>query len=629
MPIVHSMLLRTRLVSRAFSTTRQRNVKDLNTEIDLRCALTGKALLNSPTFNKGSAFTREERKEFGLEGLLPDNVQRLEAQAQRAYAQYGALTSTILKNSFMTSMHDQNQVLFYKLFEDHLKEFLPVVYTPGTAEAISNYSRLFRRPEGLFLKITDTAKEIDSHLTVWGQDGDVDYIICTDAEAILGIGDQGVGGIGISIAKLALMTLCGGLHPSKALPVMLDCGTNNQDLLNDDLYLGLRHERVTGEKYDAFLDRFVQAIRKRFPSSTLHFEDFGTSNAGKLLDKYKDDMCCFNDDSQGTSAVVLAALTAGTWVTKSHLKDQKVVLFGAGTAGIGIADRIRDAMESEGLSQEEALSRIFLLDRPGLLLQSHANEGASFKLSAPQKPYAKRDKDFESISRDGKVDLKSLIGHVKPDVLIGCSAQHGAFTKEVIEEMAKHVNRPIVLPLSNPTRLVEAVPADINEWTKGKALIATGSPFKPVTYQGKEYEVGEANNALVFPGIGYGCVLARASKLSDEMIIAAAKALASRSPALKDPDSALLPDVKYVRETSTYVAAAVILKAIEEGHARNEDLPNVKPGEEGAEEMRQWVIKHQWKAEYRPLRKVEMKDSSRKERGETGVGSVMQVAAQF
>ena len=529
----------------------------------------------------------------------------------------------------MTSIHSQNQVLFYKLFEGHIKEMLPIVYTPTTGIAIAEYSRLFRRPEGLYLNIDNTAEEVDEYLSTWGKDGDVDYIICTDSEAILGIGDQGVGGIGISIAKLALMTLCGGLHPSKALPVVLDCGTNNQSLLNDDLYLGLKRDRVTGEKYDKFLDLFVSAVKKQFPSAVLHFEDFGTSNARKLLDLYRGGMCCFNDDSQGTSAVVLAALTAGTWVTKSKLKDQKVVLFGAGTAGIGIADRIRDAKMSEGLSEAEAIAQIYLIDRPGLLLESHNDRDASFKLSKFQKPYAKQDNEFDSLKTDGKVDLLDAVKHIKPDVLIGCSAQHGSFTKEVIQEMAKHVERPIILPLSNPTRLVEAIPSDINEWTEGKALIATGSPFKPVYHNEKEYVIGEANNALVYPGIGYGCVLSRAARLSDGMIIAAAKALASRSPALEDPNLALLPDVKYVRETSTYVASAVIMKAMEEGHATNSQLPQVDQTEEGQEQMRQWVMKHQWNAEYRPLKKVDLGGATKAERGETGIGSSKQVEQSF
>lgn len=452
-------------------------------------------------------------------------------------------------------------------------------------------------------------------MATWGEDGDVDYIICSDSEAILGIGDQGVGGIGISIAKLTLMTLCGGLHPNKALPVVLDVGTDNANLMNDELYLGLRRDRVRGKHYDEFLERFVRAVEKRFPSSTLHFEDFGTKNARKLLDKYRHDFCVFNDDSQGTSAVVLAALTAGVWVTKSHLKDQKVLLFGAGTAGVGIADRIRDAMIEEGLSQEEALGRIYLIDRPGLLLESHKTEG-DFRLSEFQGPYAKKDEDFESSKENGKVDLLAAVKAVKPDILIGCSAQHGSFTEEIIKEMAKHQDRPIVLPLSNPTRLIEAVPSDINEWTKGKALIATGSPFKPVSHDGKEYIIGESNNALVFPGIGYGCVLARAKKLSDTMIIAAAKALAARSPALKNPDDALLPDMKDVRETSTYVAAAVIKAAVTEGLAQNSDIPA------DDDEIRQWVIKHMWKPEYRDMERVEVNSASSVEKGETGLGAV-------
>lgn len=606
---------------RSLSSTRFNRVAHLDTEKPQRTSLRGKALLNNPTFNKGTAFTEQERKDFGLNGLLPSMVDTLEEQVQRAYEQYRALNSDILRNSFMNSMHDQNQVLFYKLFENHLKEMMPIVYTPTTGEAISNYSRLFRRPEGCFLSIDNTSEEIDARLKIWGEGNDVDYIICSDSEAILGIGDQGVGGIGISIAKLALMTLCGGLHPDKALPIVLDVGTNNQTLLNDDLYLGLRRERVTGEEYDAFLDRFVRAVMARFPSATLHFEDFGTKNARTLLDRYKDEFCVFNDDSQGTSAVTLAALTAGVWVTKSKLKDQKVVLLGAGTAGVGIADRIRDAMMTEGLSEEEALSRIYLLDRPGLLLESHAEESSKFQMSKFQRPYAKKDGDFAS---SPNVDLLEVIDTVKPEILIGCSGQHNAFTEKAIRRMAEHVDRPIILPLSNPTRLIEAVPADINAWTGGRALIATGSPFKPVTHDGVTYEIGESNNALVFPGIGYGCVLARASRLSDGMIIAAAKALASTSPALGDPDCALLPDMRDVRRTSVVVAAAVIRAAVREGLHGNEALPDVFHRDEGtdgdAEGMQTWVRRHMWSPVYRSLEQVEHHQASASERGETGLG---------
>ncbi|BFZ57959.1 NAD-dependent malic enzyme, mitochondrial [Savitreella phatthalungensis] len=588
----------------------------LSTEGPLKCALSGKALLNAPAFNKGSAFTHQERRDFGLEGLLPDAVHTLEDQIERAHHQYNSLPSNLLKNTFMTSMHDQNQVLFYALFERYLKRMMPIVYTPTTGDAISSYSRLFRRPEGCFLTVEDSADDIDVKLAQYGGAEDVDYIVCSDGEAILGIGDQGVGGIGISTAKLALMTLCGGLHPSKALPIVLDVGTDNQSLLHDELYLGLRRERTRGQKYDDFLDRFVKAVQHRFPKALLHFEDFGTSNARKLLDRYRGDMLCFNDDSQGTSAVVLAALTAGSWVTKQDLHQQKVVIFGAGTAGIGIADRIKEAMQSEGLSEKEALGQIFLIDRPGLLLESH-------DVSPYQKPYIKQDATFEEDKdKDGRVNLLATVRKVKPDVLLGVSGQRGSFTKEVIEEMSKHGKRPIVLPLSNPTSLIEASPEDINTWSNGKALIATGSPFQPVEHDGKRYEIGESNNALVYPGLGYGAVLARASRMSDGMIIAGAKALASRAPALQDPDLALLPDIKYVRETSTHVAAAVIKKAVEEGLANTKDIPV-----HNDDVLLEWVTKQQWKPVYRTLERVPLEGATSQQKGATGIGALTLDAA--
>ncbi|KAG0130640.1 hypothetical protein HOY82DRAFT_579163 [Tuber indicum] len=573
----------------------------------LPCALEGKALLSTPTFNKGSAFSATERATFALEGLLPSTVQTLGQQVQRAHGQYYACGSDIAKNAFLTSMKEQNEVLYYALLARNVKEMLPVVYTPTEGEAIGNYSRMFRRPDGCFLNVLEKEK-VESVLAEWGGEGDVDYIVVSDGEEILGIGDQGVGGIGISIAKLVLMTLCGGL---RTIPVVLDCGTNNPDLLNDELYLGLRQPRVCGKEYDDFVDTFVQAVRKLFPNATLHFEDFGLGNARRLLEKYRPEMACLNDDIQGTAVVTMAAITAAAWVIKMQVCDLRVLVYGAGTAGTGIADQFRKAVTEGGKPKEEAVNQIWLVDKQGLLLHSHSSA-----LTPAQKPYARADSDFASV--DTK-DLLSLVHSIKPHVLIGTSTHPNSFTESVVKEMSKHVPRPIILPLSNPTRLHEARPSDVLAWTDGKALVATGSPFPPVTLgkTGKTYDIAECNNATAFPGIGLGTVLCRADRISDKMLLGAVRCLAEHAPALKDPDAPLLPDVADVRGVSKDVACTVIRCAVEEGLARVAGIPEE---EEGEGELKMWVEMQMWEPEYRPLRKVRPEESSRAARGELGVG---------
>ncbi|KAL3489215.1 hypothetical protein BJX62DRAFT_239302 [Aspergillus germanicus] len=562
----------------------------------IKCPYTGSNLLGNSYYNKGSAFPAHERQKFALHGLLPPNIQTLDEQVSRAYEQYSSRPDDLAKNTFMASMKAQNQVLYYRLLQTHLKEMFSVIYTPTEADAIQNYSRLFRKPEGCFLNIQDSSLEsIEESLGNFaGRDGDgegVDYIVVSDGEQILGIGDQGVGAILISVAKLVITTACAGIHPSRQLPIVLDCGTNNEELLNDDLYLGLRQPRATGKVYDDFVDRFVQAVRKKFPNAYIHFEDFGLQNAKRILDKYRSSIPCFNDDIQGTGCVTLAALMAGLHVSKVALKDVRVVCFGAGSAGTGIADQISDAIATEsGISKRDALKQVWCIDKQGLLLKSQSES-----LTETQRFFAKEDDEWP----DGQdIDLLSVIKRVKPHVLIGTSTKPGAFTEEIIREMARHVEHPIIFPLSNPTRLHEAKPQDLAEWTDGKALVATGSPFPPVEYGGVKKEIAECNNSTAFPGIGLGAVLSRTSRLSEKMIVAASKALAAKAPALEDPNKPLLPDVEDVRELSLNVAKAVIQTAVEEGLAQEEGIPE----DEG--DFEEWIRVQMWEAEYQELEKV-------------------------
>ncbi|KAL9134185.1 MAG: hypothetical protein Q9175_004639 [Cornicularia normoerica] len=562
----------------------------------------GSALLRSPYHNKGSAFPPNERKDFKLYGLLPPNVQTMEMQVERAYRQYCSRTDALAKNTFMTSMKEQNEVLYYKLIQEHLKEMFGIIYTPTEGDAIQNFSKVFRKPEGCFLNIFDQDR-VEDNLAQWGDPEDIDYIVVTDGEEILGIGDQGVGGILISVAKLVLTTLCAGIHPSRTLPVVLDCGTDNHQLLNDDLYLGLRWPRVRGKEYDEFVDKFVQSVRKLYPGAYLHFEDFGLTNARRILDKYRPEVACFNDDVQGTGVITLAAIMAGLHVSGLKFTDMRLVVFGSGTAGIGVADQVRDAISAEsGKSKEDAAKQIWCVDRPGLLLKSQGED-----LTIGQGPFARDDKEWQGKDHN---DLLSVVEEVKPHVMIGTSTKPKAFTEEVVKEMSKHVERPIIFPLSNPTRLHEADPKDINEWSEGKALIATGSPFPPVEYNGRKYEVG----------IGLGTVLCRSRLLSDKMLVAAVKAIAAQSPALKDPDKGLVPDIIDVREISVHVAKAVIKQAIEENLATEKDIP------ENDADLEEWIREQMWEPRYRPFVRVDKEKASKYGRGELGVGGVRKEA---
>ncbi|KAI0803294.1 hypothetical protein BC629DRAFT_1493336 [Irpex lacteus] len=550
-----------------------------------RIAIRGETLLTSPRFNKGTAFTAEERRAFGLIGRLPHRINTLDEQCQRALDQLETQQSDLAKNTFLQSLRDQNWVLYYSLISRHLRKLIPIIYTPTEAEAISNYSHLFRRSEGLYLTFTDQDAIEDSFLEQT-KGREIDLIVCSDAEAILGIGDQGVG---ISTAKSAIYTLLAGIDPSRTLSVTLDVGTDNEELLNDHLYVGWAHKRIRGEYYDVFIDKFVQLVRKHYPHSLLHFEDFGVTNAYRLLQKYRDAHAVFNDDVQGTGAVTLACLMAAVGVTNSKLSDQRIVIYGAGSAGLGIARQLRDGIITiDGLDAAEANKRFYLIDKFGLIKDGLGLE----KVRDAVKEFSRRDDEWKDVETNGngEIGLLDVVKTVHPTVLIGCSTHGGAFTEEVIREMAKHADRPIILPLSNPSRLHEVKPQDATDWTDGKALLATGSPFPPCRLpNGKEYIVAECNNALIYPGLGFGAMLAQSRTLTDTMIIAGARRLASLAPALENPDDALLPDFGDSPAVNLEVAIAVAEQAIEEGSA---DVKWKK------EEVREKATQKQWKPVY-------------------------------
>ncbi|MFF4900567.1 NAD-dependent malic enzyme [Streptomyces sp. NPDC001068] len=524
----------------------------------------GRAVLSQPRLNRGTAFTPEERRSLGLVGLVPSAVLTLEQQAERAYQQYAAQPTDLAKNVNLTALHDRNQVLFYRLLGDHLDEMLPIVYTPTVGRAIQRYSNEYRRPAGVYLSV-DAPEDIEGALTAIGLGPhDVDLIVATDGEAILGIGDWGVGGIDISVGKLAVYTAAAGIDPNRTLAVMLDVGTNREELLRNPLYLGNRHPRVDRETYDAFIDAYVITARRLFPDALLHWEDFGAANARRILERYRPHQFTFNDDVQGTGAVNLAAVLSGVEASGIALRDHRAVIFGAGTAGIGIADQLRDAMVADGLTVEEATARVFAVDRYGLLTDDQDG------LRDFQVRYARPAAEVAGWRRDEKVGgiaLAEVVGRARPTVLIGTSGQGGSFTEDIVRTMAAHARRPIILPMSNPTDLAEAVPADLLAWTGGRALIATGSPFRPVEHDGVRYEIGQANNALIFPGLGLGAIVARATRITDGMLAAAAHAVAGRTDATS-PGSPILPLTDQLRETSVAVAVSVARAADADGVAR-------------------------------------------------------------
>lgn len=529
-----------------------------------RIACRGRDVLNNPMINLGTAFTTEQRDALGITGLLPKAVITLDAQVKRVYRQYAHEPSDLAKYNYLTAMQDRNETLFYRVVTENIEELLPIIYTPTIGLAIAEYSHWFHKPRGIYLDI-DNPDDIQAALRASGKSADdVDLIVVTDSEGILGIGDQGVGGVAITVGKLSVYVAAAGIHPNRVLPVVLDTGTDNLDLLNDMAYLGVRHARVRGERYDAFIERFVDEVTALFPQALLHWEDFAAGNAHRILKQYRDQICTFNDDIQGTAGVVVAAVLAAIRTSRTRLADQRIVVYGAGTAGVGIANLLLDSMVSEGIDREQAMSQFWGLSSSGLLI-----EGG--RLREFQAPFARSPDELRSWKLDtpGHFELADVVRNVQPTILIGTSAQSGAFTEDIVREMAAHVDRPIIMPLSNPTAKAEARPADLLAWTNGRALIATGSPFDAVELNDTTYEIAQANNALIFPGIGLGVITCRASRVSDTMIAAAAQAIASAVTDFGEGTS-LLPAMTQLRSISAQVAVAVVRQAQREGLAQRE-----------------------------------------------------------
>jgi len=542
----------------------------------------GAELLNCPQLNKGTAFTENERRAFGLHGLLPPQVEALEQQVERAYKAYKRKDDDLERHIYLRALQDTNEVLFYRLLLDHVEEMMPMVYTPVVALACQQFSHIYRRPRGLF--ISYPLRDSIPALLKDRPHREVDVIVVTDGERILGIGDQGAGGLGIPIGKLSLYTLIGGIRPERTLPIVLDVGTNNRERLEDPEYLGWRHERVTGQAYFDFVDRFVRAVEQELPGTCLQWEDFATPHARPILERYRDQLLTFNDDIQGTAAVALGAILGAVKVSGRPLKEQQVVMLGAGSAGIGVADFLRAAMREEGLSEADARSRFWVVDKDGLLHSGRTD------LSAEQRVYAQSQDCVADWPRmpNGQISLAGVIGKIPATILIGLSTAHGAFTESIVREMARKVERPIIFPLSNPTSKSEATAEDLIRWTEGRARVATGSPFAPVPYGGRAIPIAQCNNVYIFPAIGLGVVAAQARRVTDGMILAAARALGESSPALMDPSAALLPALVDIRKVAVDIATAV---------AREAQRAGMAPGTPEAE-LRERVLATQWTPAY-------------------------------
>ena len=542
----------------------------------------GMDLLDTPLLNKGTAFTEEERTLFGLLGLLPPHVETLEEQVVRAYEAYQRKDDDLERHIYLRALQDTNEVLFYRLLLDHIEEMTPIVYTPTVALACQQFSHIYRRPRGLF--VSYPRRDSITTLLRNRPNPNVDVIVVTDGERILGIGDQGAGGLGIPIGKLSLYTLIGGIRPERTLPIVLDVGTNNQERLNDPEYLGWRHARITGQDYFDFIDQFVQAVKQEFPETCLQWEDFANSHARPILERYRDELLTFNDDIQGTAAVALGAILSAIKVTGKTLREQQIMIFGAGAAAIGVADGLRAAMKEEGLREQEARSRFWLLNSKGLLHSGRKD------LTREQSVYAQPESRISGWPRTskGQIGLADVVEKIDATILIGLSTVGGAFSQTIVREMARKTERPVIFPLSNPTANSEATAEDLIRWTDGRALVATGSPFPPVNYLGRKIPIAQCNNVYIFPAMGLGVVASGARRVTDSMMLAAARALAANSSALKDSSASLLPRLTDLRRVAAEIAVAVGTQAQKDGVA-------AKLGED---ELRQRVTAAQWTPNY-------------------------------
>ncbi len=547
----------------------------------------GPALLETPLLNKGSAFTREERAAFNLSGLLPPRYESIEEQAARAYMQYSSFGEPINKHIYLRVVQDNNETLFHRLLQNHLEEMLPIIYTPTVGDACERFSDIYRSARGLFISYADRDSLDDVLRSATKKK--VKVIVVTDGERVLGLGDQGIGGMGISIGKLSLYTACGGISPAYTLPVCLDVGTNNEKLLNDPFYMGNRHRRITGDEYYEFVDKFIKAVKRRWPEALVQFEDFAQPNAMPLLKRYRDQICCFNDDIQGTAAVTVGTLLAACRSKGVKLSAQKVVFVGAGSAGCGIAEQVISQMVSEGLSDEQARSQVFMVDRHGLLTEGMED------LRDFQQVLVQPTARLADWSYSGEfASLRDVMNCAKPDILIGVSGVAGLFTEAVVKAMKKHCELPIIMPLSNPIKQIEARPEKIIEWTEGKVIIATGSPFKPIEYRGNVYPVAQCNNSYIFPGIGLGVIASRAKRVSDDMLRVASETLAAASPLANTGTGGILPPLTDLAELSKRIAFAVAKVAMSQGHALEmED-----------EVLQAKINANFWKPEYRQYKRV-------------------------
>ncbi|MBD3586823.1 NAD-dependent malic enzyme [Salinimonas sp. HHU 13199] len=547
----------------------------------------GPSLLETPLLNKGSAFTARERASFNLTGLLPPRFETIEEQVERAYMQYNTFDDPLNKHIYLRAIQDNNETLFYRLVQRHIDEMMPIIYTPTVGDACEQFSDIYRSSRGLFVSWEERHQLDDIVRNATKRK--VKVIVVTDGERILGLGDQGIGGMGIPIGKLSLYTACGGISPAYTLPVMLDVGTNNEKLLNDPMYMGARHPRIGQQDYDEFIDMFIKAVKRRWPDVMIQFEDFAQPNAMPLLNRYRDEICCFNDDIQGTAAVTLGTILAACRMKEQKLSDLNVVFVGAGSAGCGIAEMLIQQMRHEGLSDEQARRQVFMVDRYGLVTEGMENlRDFQAKLATPMSQIGDWTFSGEYAS------LLDVVNCAKPDVLIGVSGQPGLFTEQVVRAMKLNCELPIIFPLSNPSRQVEARPEQVIEWTEGEVVIATGSPFKPVEYKGKTYPIAQCNNSYIFPGIGLGVIASKARLISDEMLMAASNALASASPMANTGTGELLPPLTQIADLSRQIAYAVARVAMEQDLAL----------EMTEEALMSSIERNFWRPEYRPYKRV-------------------------